>query len=416
MQRRRRRIDRRIVAVLDIGTSKIACLIGDLDPERGVRIVGLGHQRSRGVKAGVIVDLEGAELAIRAAVDQAERMAGLTLKNVIVAVACGRLASLNFAASVDVDTGRVSDDDIERALAGARAYAERDGRTLVHLNRTGVRLDGLPGGHDPRGMAARRLSLDLHAVSVDEAPLRNLTMVVERCFLGVEAFVAAPYASAIAATTEEERRLGVTVLDMGAGMTSIAAFADGRFVSADTVPVGGNLITFDIARALQTPLAEAERIKALYGTLVGAQSDEHDVISYPLAGEEEGAMHATTKAQLGEVVRPRVAGLLDLVAERLSRSGIGALVGERVVLTGGASGLVGMGEFTANRLARLTRVAAPARLSGLPPSVAGPAFATAVGLMCAAAAGDEAVMPLAYDDAHGAGYFGRVGAWLRDGF
>lgn len=412
----RRRPGRRLVAVLDVGTSKVACLIGSLDPATGLRIVGLGHQRSRGVKAGVIVDLEEAELAIRAAVGQAERMAGVTLEKVVVAVACGRLNSLNFVANADVETGYVSDADITRALSGARAYAERDGRTLVHLNRIGVRLDGAPGGHDPRRMAARRLSLDLHAVTADEAPLHNLMTVVERCFLGVEAMVAAPYASAIAATTEEERHLGVTVLDIGAGITSIAVLVDGRFVSADTVPVGGHHITYDIARALQTPLAEAERIKALYGTLVGAQSDEHDVISYPLAGEEDGAMHATTKARLGDIVRSRVASLLGLVDERLSRSGLGALAGERVVLTGGASTLVGMGEFTAIQLGRMARVAAPVRLSGLPPGVAGPAFSTAVGLMCAIVAGDEAVVPLEYGDGRGGGYLGRVGAWLRDGF
>ena len=416
MPTRSRRPARRILAVLDIGTSKVVCLIAHVDPASGVRIVGLGHQRSKGVKAGVIVDLEDAEAAIRAAVGQAERMAGVTLSQVVVAVSCGRLSSLNFTASTEVEAGLVGADDVARAMHGARAYAERDGRSLVHLNQVGVRLDGAPGAADPRGMAAHRLGIDLHAVTADDAPLCNLTTVIERCFLSVEALVAAPYASALGATSTEERRLGVTVVDIGAGVSQIGVFADGRFVHADSVPLGGHHITYDIARALQTPLAEAERIKALYGTLVGAPSDAHEVISYPLASEEEGAVHSTSKARLGEILRPRVAGLLDVVAERLSRSELASLAGDRVVLTGGGSTLVGIAELAARRLARRVRVAVPVPLSGLPPAVGGPAFATVVGLVGAAVAGDGVVVPHEYEDAHGRGYLSRVGAWLREGF
>jgi cell division protein FtsA len=411
-----RRAARRLVSVLDVGTAKVACLIAVADETGGMRVIGLGHQRSRGVKAGVIVDMDEAEQAIRASVGQAERMAGVTLEEVVVGVSCGRLASLNFAANTDVESGRVGDGDIARALKGARAFAERDGRALVHLNPTGIRLDGAPGGGDPRGMAARRLGLDLHAVTADEGPLQNLTLAVERCFLGVSALVPTPYASALAATTEEERRLGVAVLDIGAGTTTIAGFVDGRFVLADAIPVGGHHITFDIARSLQMPLAQAERIKALYGALVGAPSDAHDTFTYQLAGEEEGVEHTTTKAVLGEIMRPRVASLVDLAGDRLEHSGLGGLIGERVVVTGGSSAIVGLGELTASRLGRSVRTAAPTRLNGLPPSVAGPAFSTVVGLMLAATADDGAIGSHVYDESRQTGYLGRVGAWLRDGF
>lgn len=411
-----RRAGRRLVSVLDIGTAKIACLIAVADAAGGVRVVGLGHQRSKGVKAGVIIDLDEAEQAIRASVSQAERMAGVTLDEVVVGVSCGRLASLNFAANTDVESGRVGDGDIARALKGARAFAERDGRVLVHLSPTGIRLDGAPGGGDPRGMAARRLGLDLHAVTADEGPLQNLTLAVERCHLGVSALVPTPYASALAASSEEERRLGVTVLDIGAGTTAIAGFVDGRFVLADVIPVGGHHITFDIARSLQMPLAQAERIKALYGSLVGAPSDAHDTFTYQLAGEDEGVEHTTTKAELGEIMRSRVASLIDLAGDRIEHSGLGGLIGERMVVTGGSSAIVGLCELTASRLGRAVRAAAPARLSGLPPSVAGPAFSTVAGLMIAATSADAAIGSHAYDEARQSSYLGRVGAWLRDGF
>ncbi len=305
---------RGIVGLLDVGTSKIVCLIAAPQARSreagggpgGLRVYGVGHQRSRGLKAGVITDLEAAEQAVRDAVSQAERMAGVELDEVFLSVSCGRLRSHNFAANADVEAGVVTDNDIARVLAGGRAYAEREGRTLVHLNRYGFRLDGSAGVREPRGMAARKLSADLHAVTADDAPLRNLMLVVERCYLSVAGIVATPYASALAATSEEERRLGVTCIDIGGGATTIAVFSEGQFLYTDAIPVGGNHITFDIARNLQTPLAEAEQIKALYGTLVGAPSDEHEAFSFPLAGEEDGALAHTTKARLTTVIRPRM--------------------------------------------------------------------------------------------------------------
>jgi cell division protein FtsA len=406
-----------VVGLLDIGTSKVACIIAALEASpQGIRprVLGVGHMRSRGLKAGVIVDLSEAEASVRGAIAQAERSAHVTLEEVYVAVSCGRLQSSNFAASVDVPAGIVQGGDIERLLSGARSWAERDGRMLIHLNRLGFRLDGVAGADDPRGMAAKRLSADLHTVGADEAPVRNLLHVVERCYLSVRALVATPYASAIAATTEEERRLGVTCIDIGGGTATVAVFADSHFIHATAVPVGGHYVTVDIAHALQTPLAEAERIKTLYGTMILARSDEHEAFSYALANEEEGARGRSTKAQLAEVIRPRIAGILGLVGERLDATGVGAYAGDRVVLTGGTSALVGIGEFAANTLGRPVRVAKPHQ--ELPHSISSPAFSTVSGLMAVAASGDEEAV--AWSDTHGggAGYLDRVGQWLKAGF
>jgi cell division protein FtsA len=409
-----------IAGVLDIGTSKNACLIAAVDPRLAgaaqLRIIGLGHQRSRGVKAGVITDLDEAEQAVRATVAQAERMAGITLEEVRLSVSCGRLKSQTFAATADVESGVVAEHDIARLLAGGQAYAERNGRTLVHMNRIALRLDGAPGMREPRGMVASRLAADLHAVTVDDAPLRNLLHVIERCYLSASSLLAAPYASALAVTSEEERRLGVTAIDIGGGTTTIAMFADGQFIHADALALGGNNITVDIARALHTPLAEAERIKALYGTLVSAQSDEHEAISYPLTGEEDGSVHRTTKARLAEIIRPRVEGLMGCVRERIETCELAAYAGRRVVLTGGASQLVGMAHFAANQLRRPVRVARPHTVSGLPPGVGSPAFSTVVGLLAAGAPGTREGMIFRDRDLMAQGYLARVGEWLRHGF
>jgi cell division protein FtsA len=415
---------KRIVGVLDIGTSKIACLIAAVDPELpppgtqagGLRIIGIGHHGSRGVKAGVVTDLDEAEQAVRGTVARAERMAGVRLEEVRVSVSCGRLRSQNFAASTDVERGVVREDEIARVLAGGQAYAEREGRTLIHLNTIGLRLDGAPAGRDPRGMAARGLSADLHAVTADEAPLRNLLLVIERCYLMASSLVPAPFASALAATSEEERRLGVTLIDIGGGTTTVAMFAEGQFIHANAAAQGGDQITFDIARALHTPLAEAERIKALYGTLVSAQSDEHDDFSYPLTGEEEGSMHRMTKAQLAEIIRPRVEGLIRHVRERIQECEVAEFASRCVVLTGGTSQLAGMADFVANELGRPVRVAPPCAVSGLPPVVSSPAFSTVVGLLLPTTAEGRVPVSVRARDVSAHGYLDRVGEWLREGF
>lgn len=413
-----------VYGLLDIGTAKVSAAVLVRDPKSptaigsspAVKVAGLGVHRSKGVKAGVLTDLDDAELAVRAAISQAERAAGVTLESVIVSVSCGRLKSQHFAAGAEIEGGTVGEDDIARVLSGARAYAERDGRTLIHMNRIGFRLDGAQGIRDPAGLAARRMFADMHAVTADEAPVRNLLLLIERCYLACDGLVATPYASALAVTTEEERQLGVTCIDFGAGTASAAIFAEGRFIGAEVVPVGSQHITFDIARALQTPLEEAERIKTLYGTLLSAQSDEHETFSYPLAGEEDGAVYQTNKARLGDIIRPRVAQILSLVRERLAQNGASAYAGDKVVLTGGAAQLLGIAEFAANEFGQAVRIGRPLILPGLPQAIAGPQFAALTGLALAADSGLEEFSPYRDRDAFGQGYLGRVGSWLKSGF
>ncbi|MGE3229898.1 MAG: cell division protein FtsA [Hyphomicrobium sp.] len=412
---RRRSSARHVTGVLDIGTSKVACIIAAMEPA-GLRVLGVGHQRAEGMKGGVVIDLDRAEQAARDAVAGAERQAGVELNAVHVAVACGRLKSLSFRARADIANGLVSDADIDRVLSAGEAYVGRQpGRALVHMNEVAMRLDGMAGSRDPRGMAARELALDLHAVTADEAPVRNLSMVVGRCYLDIASHVPAPLASALAVASEDERRLGVTVVDIGAGTTGIAMFADDRFLYASSAPMGGAQMTFDIARALHTPLAEAERIKALYGTVVSAPSDEHDVFSYPSA-DDEGIVDQMTKAELAEVIRPRVTAIGHHIRQRLEECEMTAYAGRSVVLTGGVSQLTGLAEFFAAELGRPVRVAGPQAIEGLPPALSSSAFSTAVGLLVAKAQGGASRRMHRSRDAEKGSYLTRVGTWLREGF
>ncbi len=381
-----------------------------------IRILGLGHKRSRGIKSGVVTDLELAELATREAIADAEAMAGVMLEEVIVSVSCGRLKSHNFTATADIPGSIVTEADLSRVLSGGQSYVERDGRTLVHLNEVAIRLDGTPAGLDPTGLAARTLSADLHAVSADDAPLRNLLLVVERCYLAASGLVPAPYASALSVTTEEERRLGVTVLEIGGGVSSIAMFAENRFIHADAVPLGGDQITFDIARALHTPLVEAERIKTLYGTLVNAQSDEHDVFPYPLTGDEEGAVARITKAELADIIRPRAELIVSTIRERLEKSELARYAGRSIVLTGGTSELIGLADYLGQAFGRPVRVASPLSISGLPKVASTPAFACPCGLLLAALEGERGATMARDREPAPMSYLERVGSWLREGF
>lgn len=415
----------RTVGLIDIGTSKVVCLIAVIDTrQRGpdglaaAQVIGAGYHQSRGVKAGVVADLDEAGNAVRGAILAAERQAGIAIEEAIVSVSCGRLKSQSFSARANLELGIVTDADLERLIEGGRSYAERGHRTLLHLNELGYRLDGQAGIINPRGMAGSQLVADLHAVSADAAPIRNMIAMFDRSDLATRGLVATPLASALAATSEEERRLGVTLIDIGAGVASIAAFADGSLLYTDAVTVGGQLVTCDIGRALQTPLSEAERIKTLYGTLTLAQSDSHGTIAYQVAGDEPGIVHHTTRAKLAEIMRPRIDSMLMLLNERLEKSGVASFCGDRVVLAGGACQMMGFGEYAATALGRPTRVARLAGWPALPGGGTAPEFAAVTGLLIAARGGAGMASRLVREETGGAPrrYLGRVGEWLRQGF
>lgn len=419
----------RILTALDLGTSKICCLIVKTTPapdwliDKGepvqFEVLGLGHHRAEGVKSGMVAHLDSAEHCIRAAVDEAERMANVTVEEAIVAVTCGRLKSESFSASVAIANGAVREDDILRILAGGRQYAGRDKRTVLHTVPTGYRLDDNPGIRDPLGMCGERLGIDMHAVSADDVAMRNLMLCVERCHLGVAGLIAAPYASALSVITPDEAKLGAACLDFGAGTTTLAVFSEGQLIHVDAVALGGQSITTDIARALACPIEYAERLKTLHGSAFATPSDEREIITYPLVGEvAQRSLNQITKAQLAVIIRPRIEEILDLMRRRLAASGAAAEAAQTVVLTGGGSQLTGLTELASNMFGRPARLGRPRQIGGLPSGSVGPGFAAAIGLLMQWASGDDRLKGRAVQRflGTGTGYLARVGDWFRDNF
>lgn len=403
------------IAAIDVGSAKIACLIAVGGPGGGFDLAGIGHQRSRGVKSGVVTDLDEAQSALRAAYAQAERMAGVGADRIVLAVACGRLRATRFVARTVIDGPAVRPEDLHRVLAAAESWLERGGRTLVETAHLDWRLDGIGGIPDPAGLAGHELAAELGAVTADEGPLRNLMAIVERNHLPLDRLSAAPVASAFAVTSPEERRVGALIVDIGAGVTSLAHFADGLATAVEVLPVGGNHVTYDLARGLVTTVAEAERIKTLYGTLVKAASNDSQLVSYPVAGEEEPTLFQVSRTRIGELIRPRIEQLLDLVADRLAESGITPGLAGSVVLTGGTSQLVGLERVWLDRFGGVVRIGRPRPLGRMPAAMCSPAFATVMGLV-SAAAGSRVLDGVGRRRPVGEGYIGRVQTWLRESF
>ena len=411
-----------IFGLLDIGTSKTVCVIVAVPQSRAaanlkqveVRVLGTGVCPSRGVKSGTVFELHEVEQVVREAVAQAERAAGTAVEDVLLAVACGRLKSTTFTAETSIAARVVEAADLDRLTAAARKHVERDGRTLLHMNCISYRLDGTAGIGYPLGLAGSTLGADLHAVTADDAPLRNVVHAVERAYLTASGLVPAAYASALAATTGEERQAGVLCLDMGAGTTSAAIFAQGHLLGCEVVPIGGNHATFDLAQNLSAPVYEAEQIKKDHVTLARAAGDDQQAIAYVLADEEAGSGARTTRGQVRAIVRDRTLRLFGEVAGRLERSNA-ARYAKRIVLTGGASQQAGLGELAADFFARPVRVARLQPISGLPAGFAGAAFSTPVGLV-QVALDPSAGTHWEQGGLEATGYLRRMGQWLRESF
>jgi cell division protein FtsA len=417
------------LSVLDVGTSKVVCLIAHLSPTdpsealRGrthrCRILGIGHRRSSGIKGGAVVDMVEAEDAIRHAVDAAERMAGVQVESVIVNLTGGRLGSQLYNATIATGGRSVSDHDIHRVLEAAASRTERQGRAVLHALPTGFSLDGTRGIRDPIGMIGDSLGADLHVVGCDAAAARNLMLVVERCHLKIEATVATSYASALAALVDDEAELGTALVDMGGGTTSIAVFANGRLVHADAFAVGGNHVTMDIARGLTIRLTDAERLKTLYGSCMASASDERETIAIAKVGEDGEQPTHLPKSQLVRIIKPRVEEILELVRDRLKAAGYAPQAGRRLVLTGGACQLTGMPELARRIVSSQVRVGRPLGIQGLPESAKSPAFSASVGLLIY-----PQVAAIEHFESHRQaalgtgtdGYMSRVGRWLRESF
>jgi cell division protein FtsA len=411
-----------VIAALDVGTSKVTCFIAERDSQGDLRIIGIGQNTARGLKAGAIIDMAAAVESIGTAVHRAETMADLRVHELFVSVSGGQPSSSYSDVSLDISGRQIGSGDIRAAFDRARNDNTVEGREIVHAISTTYDLDGSRGIRDPKGMYGDRLRIQLHVVSVAHGAIRNLLSCISRCDLDLAAPVVSAYASGLAVLVEDEKDLGVTVIDMGCGGTHLASFAGGELTWTASVPIGGAHVTNDIAYGLSTPVASAEQMKRLYASAIGGPADSREMIEVPQLGEPELiSARQIPRSLLTGIVRPRLEETFELVRDYIDSSGAAGALSRRIVLTGGASQLQGVGELAAEILEKQVRLARPLPLEGLAEAVAGPNCATGAGLLIYAAERHDdsqtrrpprdQAPPQRADSA-----LGRVGQWLRANF
>ena len=387
-----------IVAALDIGSTKICCMIAEValrpgkergDPRSGLKVIGFGQTLSRGVRAGSIIDVREAECAIRLAVDAAERMAGVSISDVYVAISGGRPQSRSVNGRVRTQNGVVSRRDVDSSITTALSQMSVGKRKLLHVTPINHSLDGVSNIATPIGMHGDVLSTDLSVTSVEPAYLNNLSMAIERAHLRVAGFVIAPYAAAKAALTADELALGTFVVDLGGSLTSVGFFNNGQLACADSLPLGGMHVTHDIAQGLSTTVAHAERMKTLWGSVLPDGHGDREMLAVPALGERGvDTVHKVPKSHLTNILRPRLEEIFELVGARISEMAFAAPGAGRVVLTGGGSQLTGIRELASTVLQRQVRLGGATGFAQVLDLAKQAQFAVTAGTLCFAARPD----------------------------
>jgi len=412
--------DQTLIAALDIGSSKVGALICTLTDDARLQVLGTGQREGRGVKRGFITDMPASEQAVREAVELAERMSGVTIDDVWASFGAGGLASEVANVVVELGGHQVEQSDINELLSGGRGAIDRNGQVVLHAHPALYTIDGVEGVKNPIGLHARRLGVDIHVIAADPAPLRNVDYVIRSAHLGVKAIVASPVAAALACLTEDERDLGVALVELGAEVTNVSLHAGGMLVGLRSIPLGAKDITDDIACAFGVQRRDAERLKCFYGSAMTSPRDNHEMIEARQIGSEDGGEPMRmTRAQLMTVIRQRVEELTAKIDEALKSLGFTGPVGRQVVLTGGGAELKNIADYMQGVLGRSVRVGRPKQITGLPDAHSGPAFSTLVGLAMLASSGtgdirDLALGPLAQKKP-ASGMFGRLFTAMKGG-
>lgn len=411
-----------MIAALDVGTSKVTCFIAERDSQGELSIIGIGQDTADGLKAGTVTDMAAAVKSIGTAVNRAEIMADKRVHELFVSVSGGAPQSSYANVSLDVSGRQIGNTDIQAAFDEARTDGAIEGREIVHAVSTAYDLDGSRGIRDPKGMFGDQLRVQLHMVSVAHGAFRNLLSCISRCDLDLEAPVISAYASGLACLVEDEKDLGVTIIDMGCGGTGLASFSGGEFTWTATVPLGGAHVTNDIAHGLTTPVANAEHMKRLYASAIGGPADSREMIEVPQLGEPELlSARQIPRSLLTGIVRPRLEETFELVRDYIDSSGVAGASSRRIVLTGGASQLQGVGDLASEILEKQVRLAQPLPIQGLAEAVAGPNCATCAGLLIYAAERHDDSQNRRQPREHATpqpaeSALGRIGQWLRANF
>lgn len=373
------REDKNLIVGLDIGTSKIVAIVAELQPEGTLKVIGLGQHISRGLKKGVVINIESTMQAIQRALEEAELMADCKINNVYTGIAGSHIKSLNSHGMVKIKDAEVSQMDVDRVIETARAIALPADQQILHILTQEFIIDGQEDVREPLGMSGMKLEVKVHIVTGAVAAAQNIVKCIKRCGIEVSDLILQPLASSLAVLTEDEKELGVCLVDIGGGTTDIAVFKQGAIRHTAVVPIAGDQMTNDVAVAFRTPTQSAEDIKIKHGCALRQLADPREVVEVPgVDGREPRQLSVQT---LAEVLEPRVVELYELILNELRRSGMEEMIASGIVITGGSAMMRGMVELGEEIFHMPVRLGMPRYVGGLSEVVSNPRYATGVGLV-----------------------------------
>ena len=409
-----RKADKDVIVGLDIGTSKVLALVGELTPEDTIEVIGMGSQPSRGLKKGVVVNIESTVQSIQRAIEEAELMADCEINSVYAGIAGSHVRSLNSHGVVAIRNREVTQADVEQVIEAAKAVAIPADQRILHVLPQEFIVDGQESIRDPIGMSGVRLEAKIHIVTGADSAAQNIIKCVQRCGLAVEDVVLEQLASSLAVLTEDERELGVCLVDVGGGTTDIAVFCGGAIRHTAVIPIAGDQVTNDIAVSMRTPTQYAEDIKLRYACALSQLANPDESIEVPSVGDRPARRLA--RQTLAEVVEPRYEELFNLIREELRRSGFEELIAAGLVLTGGSARMEGAIELAEEIFHVPVRLGVPAQVDGLGEVMRNPIYSTGVGLLQFARENTIGAGRVGMLAGNVAGMYDRMRSWFKGYF
>jgi cell division protein FtsA len=409
-----RKESKNLIVGLDIGTSKIAAIVAEMKPEGGFEVIGMGSSPSRGLKKGVVVNIESTVNAIQRALEEAELMADCKIRDVWTGIAGSHIRSFNSHGMVAIKDREVAQADVDRVVETAKAIPIPTDQQILHVLNQEFVIDGQEDVREPLGMSGVRLEVKVHIVTGAVSAAQNIMKCVRRCGLEVNDLILQPLASATAVLSEDERDLGVCLVDIGGGTSDIAVFTQGAIRHTAVIPIAGDQITNDIAMALRTPTKEAEEIKRRYGCALRELADAQEMVEVPGVGDREPKK--MSRQTLAEVIEPRVEELYSLVQAELRRSGFEELLSSGIVITGGSSSMQGMVELGEEVFHMPVRLGLPAYAGGLSEVIRNPRYSTGVGLLMAGLSQHQRHQIEKMQGGSFKQIFGRMKKWFETNF
>ncbi len=411
-----RRDDEKLIVGLDIGTSKVLAIVGETCPTGEIEIIGVGYHPSRGMKKGVVVNIESTVQSIQRAIEEAELMAGCQIRSVYAGIAGSHINSFNSHGIVAIKDKEVAGGDVGRVIEAARALAIPTDQKILHILPQEYVIDNQDGVREPQGMCGVRLEAKVHIVTGAVSAAQNIIKCVRRCGLEVDDVVLEQIASSTSVLTEDEKELGVCLADIGGGTTDISVFTEGAIRHTAVIPIAGDQVTNDIAVALRTPTQHAEDIKMKYGCALTELARRDETIQVPSVGDRPP--RKLSRQTLAEVIEPRIEELYGLVLAELRRSGFEEVIGSGVVLTGGSSKMMGMIDLAEEVFHMPVRLGVPQYVGGLTGMIDNPIYATGVGLVLYGAQNKNGLPYLIHASSNSGfkGMFGKARSWFQGNF